>query len=220
MVRDRIAAAGGDPRSVALVAVAKGFGVAEIAAACEAGVVDIGENYAQDLLAKASGPDGGWPAHRAPRWHFLGAVQRRKVRAIAPNVHLWQALDRLAAGHEVARHAPGAAVLVQVNITGLPARPGCPWADTPLLVDGLRQAGLDVRGLMGVGAREEPRAQFRRLAALRRDLGLREVSMGMSDDLEIAVEEGSTMVRVGRALFGPRPQASDLRRYCHPRGGG
>lgn len=212
-VRARIAGAGGDPRALTLVAVTKGFGPEQVAAVADAGIGDVGENYAQELLAKAG------TAERGVRWHFLGAVQRRKVRVLAPFVHLWQSVDRLAAGHEVARHAPGASVLVQVNVTEQPGRPGCAWSDAPGLVDGLRQADLDVRGLMAVGSAHGSRMEFRRLASLRAALGLQELSIGMSADLEVAVEEGSTMVRVGRALFGPRPGAGDLRRYSHPRGG-
>lgn len=212
-VRHRIAAAGGDPGALTIVAVTKGFGPEAVVAAHAAGIDDVGENYAQELLAKA---EAGSPG---TRWHFLGAIQRRKVRALAPFVHLWQSVDRLVAGHEVARHAPGAAVLVQVNVTDQPGRPGCTWAEAPTLVEGLRRAELDVRGLMAVGSVSGSRSQFRRLASLRVALGLSEASMGMSGDLEVAVEEGSTMVRVGRALFGPRPGAADLRRYSHPRGG-
>ncbi|HVE47055.1 MAG TPA: YggS family pyridoxal phosphate enzyme [Acidimicrobiales bacterium] len=212
-VRRRIAAAGGDPETLTLVAVTKGFGPEQVEAVRDAGVHDIGENYAHELLAKAGQSGDG------ARWHFLGAIQRRKVRALAPFVHLWQSVDRIVAGHEVARHAPGAAVLVQVNVTGKPGRPGCSWSDAPALVDGLRLADLDVRGLMAVGSTAGSRNEFRRLASLGTSLGLEEISMGMSGDLEVAVEEGSTMVRVGRALFGPRPGARDLRRYSHPRGG-
>lgn len=213
-VRGRIAAAGGDPDALTVVAVTKGFGPAQVTQARAAGIDDLGENYAHELAAKArAGSSEG------TRWHFLGAVQRRKVRTLAPLVHLWQSVDRLAAGHEVARYAPGAAVLVQVNVTGRAGRPGCEWSEAPTLVEGLRRADLDVRGLMAVGSPGGSRMEFRRLASLRAALGLQEVSMGMSGDLEIAVEEGSTMVRLGRALFGPRPGAADLRRYSHPRGG-
>ena len=212
-VRRRISASGGDPEAVRVVAVTKGFGPDAVEAARRAGIDDVGENYAQELLGKVAEAGNGL------RWHFLGAIQRRKVKAMAPFVHLWQSVDRLVAGHEVARHAPGAAVLVQVNVTGRPGRPGCTWAEAPGLVEGLRLAELDVRGLMAVGSSDGSRDEFRRLAALGSTMGLPEVSMGMSEDLEMAVEEGSTMVRVGRALFGPRPGGRDLRRYSHPRGG-
>lgn len=201
-VRGRIAGVAGG-RSVTIVAVTKGFGPDAVAAALAGGVGDVGESYAHELAAKASASpaDGAGPV----RWHFLGAVQRRKVRALAPLVHLWQSVDREAAGAEIARHAPGAAVLVQVNVTGAPGRNGCAWHEAPALVERLRGFDLDVRGLMAVAGRDRPRPQFARLASLAGDLGLAELSMGMSDDLEAAVQEGSTMVRVGRALFGGRP---------------
>ncbi len=205
-VRERIAAAGGDPGAVTLVAVTKGAGAEAVAAARQAGVDDFGENYAQELLAKQAAVEPG------PRWHFLGAVQRRKVRALAPLVHLWQSVDRLPVGFEICRHAPGGRVLVQVDVTGAPGRNGCTWDEAPALVDGLRALGLDVRGLMCIGPRPDPRPEFRRLARLAGRLELAEVSMGMSGDLEIAVQEGSTMVRVGTALFGPRSDRPELRR--------
>jgi pyridoxal phosphate enzyme (YggS family) len=200
-VRARIASTGRDPSDVRVIAVTKGFGVDAVGAAVAAGLADVGENQAQQLLAKV---DGGAPAQA--RWHFLGPVQRNKVMKLAPHVELWHAVDREAAGEELARRRPGAAILVQVNVAGDPARPGCGWDEAETLVARSRDRGLDVRGLMAVasrggGAREE----FRRLAELARGLGLPELSMGMSDDLEVAVEEGSTMVRVGTALFGPRP---------------
>jgi uncharacterized pyridoxal phosphate-containing UPF0001 family protein len=204
-VRRRIADAGGDPAAVTVVAVTKGLDVAAVRAASEVGLIDVGENYAGELLAKAAavGP--------APvRWHYLGAVQRRKVRDLAPVVGCWQALGRLAEGEAIARRSPGAAVLVEVDVAGVPGRTGVSWEAAPALVTGLRALALDVRGLMAVGPPGPPelaRPYFRRLADLARDLGLPELSMGMTDDLEVAVAEGSTMVRVGRALFGPRPLA-------------
>ena len=212
-VRDRIARAGGDWRSITVVAVTKGFGHDAVQAAYEAGVRDFGENYAGVLQTRASRVGGpNLPFATAPRWHYLGAVQRNKVRRLAPWVSVWQGVDRLAEGVEIDRHARGAAVLVQVNVTGAPHRNGCSWEETPGLVQGLQDLGLDVRGLMCVGRRGDPGPDFRRLATLARRLGLAEVSMGMSADLEVAVQEGSTMVRVGTALFGPRPGPGDLRR--------
>jgi pyridoxal phosphate enzyme (YggS family) len=204
-VRERVAAAAGG-RPVTLVAVSKGAGPGAVTAARDAGVADFGENYAHELVAKHGVVGPG------PRWHFLGSVQRRKVRALAPLVDLWQSVDRPAAGREIARRTPGAAVLVQVNVTGSPGRNGCTWEEAPALVDALRAEGLDVRGLMCVGPRHDPGPAFRRLARLAGGLGLAELSMGMSDDLEVAVQEGSTMVRVGTALFGPRSDSLDLRR--------
>ncbi|HLY83863.1 MAG TPA: YggS family pyridoxal phosphate enzyme [Acidimicrobiales bacterium] len=208
-VRRRIEAAGGDPGRITVVAVTKGFGPGMVAAAAAAGLAELGENYAQELVAKAaSAPDG-------VRWHFLGPVQRNKVAMLAPHVHLWQALDRLVAGEAIAARQPGAAVLVQVDVNQGIGKPGCHPNDTAPLVGRLREAGLDVRGLMAVGPAGDPelaRPGFRLLAALAGELGLAELSMGMSEDLEVAVQEGATMVRVGRALFGPRPGTLGLRR--------
>ncbi len=210
-VRERVAGAAGS-RPVTIVAVTKGFGPEAVRAAQAAGLGDLGESYAQELAVKA--PSAGPGA----RWHFLGAVQRRKVRVLAPLVHLWQSVDRVDAGQEIARRAPGASVLVQVNVTRDPRRNGCTWEEAPTLVDELRTMDLDVRGLMALAGRQDPRLQFRRLAVLAGRLELRELSMGMSGDLEAAVEEGATMVRVGRDLFGPRP-GPVKRRYCSAEGG-
>ena len=206
-LRRRVAAVAGE-RPVTIVAVTKGFGAEAARAAVRAGLTDVGENYGQELLAKASTLQGG----DAPqlRWHFLGAVQRRKVRPMAPVVTLWQSVDRESAGAEIAKAAPGARVLVQVNVSGLPGRNGCEWAAAPALVERLRSFGLEVRGLMAVASPTDPRPEFRRLAQLAGDLGLPELSMGMTGDLDVALEEGATMLRVGRALFGPRP-VPDLR---------
>ena len=103
-------------------------------------------------------------------------------------------------------------MLVQVNLSGDPARPGCGWREAPALVEEAGDLDLKVEGLMGVAGREGAREQFRRLAALATRLGLAEVSMGMSGDFEVAVQEGSTMVRIGTALFGARPEAAQVRR--------
>jgi len=213
VVRQRIAATGRAPADVVVVAVTKGFGVDAVEAAAAMGLADVGENYAQELGEKwRAAPDGR-------RWHFLGRVQRNKVRSIAPAVHLWQGVDRVAAGEEIARRAPGARVLVQVRIDDdhdvAPVRNGCAPGDVPALVERLGGLGLDVRGLMAVGppgAPELARPGFRRVSALADRLGLVERSMGMTDDLGVAVEEGSTMVRVGRGLFGARPVAPKMRR--------
>lgn len=206
-VRQRIADAGGDPAGVRIVAVTKGFGPEAVEAAFSAGLEDVGENYAQELEAKAAAlsPE---PAGRV-RWHFLGPVQRNKVKKLAPLVHLWQGVDREQAGREIAaRGGPGAPVLVQLNVSGEAAKSGCRPEDAPALVDRLGELGLDVRGLMAIGPTGPPelaRPGFRRLAELTDKLGLAERSMGMTGDLEVAVQEGTTMIRVGRGLFGERP---------------
>jgi uncharacterized pyridoxal phosphate-containing UPF0001 family protein len=210
-LRYRMERVGRDPAEVSVVAVTKGFGPAAVEAACAVGLHDIGENYASELLTKATAAASAMsrPA-LAPgvRWHYLGAVQRRRVKRLAPVVACWQAVCRLVEGEEIARRAPGAAVLVEVEVTGIPGRNGCPPDQFRNGVGRLGQLALDVRGLMVVGPPGPPeaaRTAFRTAARLGSGLDLPELSMGMSDDLEVAVTEGSTMVRIGRALFGDRP---------------
>jgi uncharacterized pyridoxal phosphate-containing UPF0001 family protein len=201
-VRERIERAGGDPERVVVLAVTKGFGPEAVRAALDAGLDEVGENYAQELIAKhaAAGAD------RA-RWHFLGAIQTNKVRALGPLVDCWQSVSRAVEGERIAQVAPGARVLVQVAFSGEGGRPGCEPAGVPVLAGVLSGLGLSVDGLMAVAPRphEEARAAFRVVRTLADDLGLPVRSIGMTEDLELAVAEGSTMVRVGRALFGDRP---------------
>jgi uncharacterized pyridoxal phosphate-containing UPF0001 family protein len=212
-VRERISAAGGSPDRVTVVAVTKGHGPEAATAAVAAGLTDVGENYAAEAAATGAalraGPEAG------VRLHFLGRVQRNKVRTLAGVVDLWQGVDRLAAGREIAKRSPGASVLVQLDVSGEATKNGCPPAEAPRLVEDLDAMGLDVRGLMAVGPTGPPEAArpgFAGLVAMAERLGLPERSIGMTDDLEVAVGEGATMIRVGRALFGPRNGTDDLRR--------
>ena len=215
-VRLRIERAGGDPTRIRVVGVTKGFGPDVVRAAYDVGLRDLGENYAAELEAKAAvGPGSGSDAAGdAVVWHFLGAVQRNKVPLLAPIVGLWQSIAREAEGARIARFAPGAKVLVQVDTTGLPGRNGCPPTEVGDLVGRLADLGLDVRGLMTVAAPgpAAARAAFESVGRLADQMGLEERSMGMTDDLEAAVAAGTTMVRVGRALFGERPHPRGLRR--------
>jgi PLP dependent protein len=206
-VRERIEAAGGDPDRITIVAVTKTFGPDAIRVALECGISDIGENYAAELLDKAAAAPEG------VRWHFLGTIQRRKVRDLAPVVRLWQGLSRPVEAEAIARHAPGASVLVEVDTTGIPGRSGVPPESVPALVAAARAAGLEVAGLMtiaGPGGGEAALGAFRAVAGLCDDLELTVRSMGMTGDLEQAVLAGTTMVRIGEALFGPRPRRSEL----------
>ncbi|MGY6500207.1 MAG: YggS family pyridoxal phosphate-dependent enzyme [Acidimicrobiales bacterium] len=213
-VRDRIATAGGDVERVRVCAVTKGFGVDAVAAAVAAGVTDVGENYAQELLEKVDA-SVAVPDASAIRWHMIGRLQRNKVRGLAPHVHCWQTIDRAALATEVARRAPGATVMVQVAGSDEPGKGGCPLGEVPELVARCREVGLHVDGLMTVGPTDsalDPRPVFEAVSALATDLSLSERSMGMSRDLEAAVASGATMVRVGTALFGarrPRPRPAD-----------
>lgn len=199
-LRQRIERAGGDPDAVTIVGVTKGFDTTAVHAAVGAGMLDLGESYAQEMVEKVDASD-------RVRWHWVGRLQRNKVRQVAVHVGLWHSVDRVELGAEIARRAPGAAVLAQVNTSGEGTKGGCAPEDTGALVADLRAEGLDVRGLMTVALRgpEGAATCFRTLRTLADDLGLSERSMGMSDDLEAAVAEGATLVRVGTALFGPRP---------------
>jgi pyridoxal phosphate enzyme (YggS family) len=203
VVRDRISTAGGDPALVRVVAVTKGFGADAVQAALACGLTDVGESYAQELMTKAVSLTEAAGA----RWHFIGRLQSNKIRRLAPLVHLWQSVDRTGLVDEIARRSPGAAVLLQVNISGEEAKGGCSASDVGRLAAHASERGLDVRGLMGMAAEGDlpaARRAFARLAALADELELPELSMGMSSDLEQAVAEGATMVRVGTDLFGPR----------------
>ena len=206
-MRARIERAGRDPAGVRVVAVTKGFGAGAVCTALDAGIVDIGENYATELLDKhaavASRPDAA-----RVTWHYIGTVQRRRVRALAPVVSWWETVARPEEGEAIAARAPGASALVEVDTTGIPGRNGVALSAVPDLVAALRDAGLHVLGLMTVGPPgppEDARAAFRATARVAGELGLAELSMGMTADLEVALDEGATTVRVGRALFGERP---------------
>jgi pyridoxal phosphate enzyme (YggS family) len=204
-VRARIAGAGGT--DVTIMAVTKGFGPDAITAAAAVGLTNIGENYAQELLAKLPAvPPGARPF--AVRVHFIGRLQSNKVRQLAPVVDVFQTVDRFSLVREIAQRKPGASVMIQVNVSDEPQKGGCTPDDVAPLVEHALAAGLLVDGLMTVGRTGTPEQAgqgFRLLRSVADRLGLAECSMGMTDDLEVAVAEGSTMVRVGSALFGKRP---------------
>ena len=189
-----------------LLPVTKAFPIAAVEAVRRAGLREVGETYAQGLLAKHGNPVGGGPGDMA--WHLVGRLQRNKVRRLAGIVALWQTIDRVELLDEVARRDPTAKVLVQVDAVGHPGRGGCSPGEVEGLVAHGTDLGLEVRGLMTVGAPGEvdaTRDVFTTVADLAESLGLPEVSMGITDDFEIAIDCGSTLVRVGRALFGDRP---------------
>jgi pyridoxal phosphate enzyme (YggS family) len=202
-LRARIADAGGDPDAVTIVAVTKQQPDGAVAAAIDAGLFDIGENRADALADKATATNDA-----RVRWHFLGQIQRNKIGKVAAFVSLWQSVDRPELGPAIARHAPGASVLVEVNLTEDPNRGGTSLASVPGLVRDLSADGLAVRGLMAVGPLGGPEAArpgFTAVVQCADDLGLPVRSLGMSDDIDVAIACGSTMVRVGTGLFGARP---------------
>jgi len=188
---------------VEILAVTKGFGPWAIDAALRAGCTAIGENYAQELVTKRDDIE-----RLSPEVYFIGRLQTNKVRQLIGLVDVWGSIDRLSAIREVAKRAPGARVLVQVDTTGDPAKGGCLITDTAVLVEQATAVGLVVEGLMTVGPTGQPpeaaREGFGEVRALVEELGLTVCSMGMSGDLTVAVQEGSTQVRIGTGLFGPR----------------
>ena len=199
-ITERIASCGVDPIGIDIVAVTKTLPVEVIPVVLQAGFHAIGENYPQELAAKAKAMNSVDIA-----WHAIGQMQRNKVKLIAPYVSLWQTIDRQSLAATVAQHAPGADVLVQINLSDDDARGGCRLSDVDALVDSCRMVGLRVRGLMTVGLLTDDTSRgFRAVRAAVDRLGLAVCSMGMSDDLEIAVCEGATMIRIGSALFGKR----------------
>jgi pyridoxal phosphate enzyme (YggS family) len=210
VVRERIAgaarAAGRDPHDITLVAVSKEVGVDAVVDALAAGQRDFGENRAQELAHKVAAL-AGYPHEREPAWHFIGRLQRNKVKSVADATALWHSVDRVEIGEAIERHAPGARVLVQVNVGGEAQKGGCRPDEAAGIAEALANLGLNVEGLMTVPPQgDDPRPVFAELRALATRLGLRTLSMGMSGDFEAAISEGSTIVRVGTAVFGARPQ--------------
>ncbi|HLI26966.1 MAG TPA: YggS family pyridoxal phosphate-dependent enzyme [Chloroflexota bacterium] len=220
-VRERIAAAaaraGRDPQRITLVGATKTVEPARIQAAIEAGLRDFGENYVQEARAKLA-----VPALRAPgvRWHLIGHLQTNKAKTAVGLFDIIQTLDSPRLAVALARHVPPGRrleVLLEVDYTGAPERTGLrPEAVYATVEQVLGLPALELSGLMTVPApgleEAETRATFRRLRALRDELARRypavawrHLSMGMTDDFEWAIEEGATIVRIGRAIFGPRP---------------
>ena len=189
--------------SVSIVAVTKTFGHDALHAAFVAHCDGVGENYAQELLGKVAQAPIELPVH------FIGAIQSNKVRQLAPVVAMWQGVERLSVITEIAKRAPGAKILLQVNSTGEESKSGARPSEVESLLLSAIEAGLDVRGLMTIGPTSgdvgAARKAFSSLRSLADSLALVECSMGMSDDYRLAVECGSTMVRIGSRLFGSRP---------------
>lgn len=210
--RRRLAAAGG--AEVDILAVTKGHDADLVRRAMTAGFRTFAENYAQELDAKVSDLAAARGSESTPapvselEWHFIGRLQRNKVRRIASLVTRWDSVDRRELIDEIANRSPSARILVQVNVSDEPGKGGCEPDHTAGLVARAVDAGLAVEGLMTVGrtgAPTETAVGFRRLRGLCDQLGLAVCSMGMSADFEVAVSEGSTQVRLGSALFGLRP---------------
>lgn len=222
-VRERIARAceraGRSPDEVTLVAVTKTHPAEAVRAAHAAGLLDLGESYAQEWRAKAADTSDLAPP---VRWHYVGHLQSNKARLLVGHVHMIHSIDRPSVARAVAersaRDGVTTQVLIEVNVAGEAQKSGCAPADLPGLARlVLGSPGLELRGLMTVAPdvddAEDARPFLRELRRLRDGLRaeapptarITELSMGMSGDLEVAVEEGATLVRVGTALFGARP---------------
>lgn len=209
-VRRRIELAGGEPDKLRIVAVTKTFGPEHALAAFGAGLTEIGENYAGELLEKAAALSAVAPSIA---WHYLGAVQRNKIARLSKVVSCWQGVSRAVELEALSRRYASSAgeagpeLLVEVNVARAPARTGCEPEAVAGLVAQAAALGLRVRGLMAVaplGGAEVARRAFDEVASLARGAGLEELSIGMSGDFELAVGAGATMLRLGTALFGPR----------------
>jgi uncharacterized pyridoxal phosphate-containing UPF0001 family protein len=194
-VRARIAAAGRDPAEVEVCAATKYVPVEELPALAEAGIELLGENRAQDLRAKQE-------RHRELfDWDFIGALQSRKVKEIAPRIRLIHSVASESALRQLARH-PAPEVLIQVNVAGEGGKVGIAPTELGAFIS---RCPVPVGGLMTmpplVERPEANRVHFTRLAELAAEHGLRRLSMGTTQDYEVAVEEGATIVRLGTVLY-------------------
>lgn len=220
-VTARVAAAceraGRPAADVTIVAVSKTHPADAIREACAAGAIDFGENYAQELAAKAAELAAGSPAGAPPRWHFIGRLQRNKARLVAGKVALIHAVDSADLAAEIARRAGGAVqpILLAVNLGGEATKGGVPADAAPSVARELAAvAGTSLDGLMTMPPPaddpEAGRPHFLALRALRDRLAdqlgrpLPVLSMGMSHDFEVAIACGATHVRIGTAIFGSR----------------
>lgn len=215
-VQERVAAAcrrvGRDPATVTLVCVTKQAELGQIEQALAAGISDVGENRVQEARGKHATLAARYPQLR---WHLIGHLQSNKAKSAASFFHCIHSIDSSALAKALERQLAASSpprrldVLVEVNTSGEAAKYGVAPDAAPALVEAIRQLPhLRVTGLMTmapvVDDPNQARPFFSRLRALRDALGLPQLSMGMSQDYDVAIEEGATMVRVGTAIFGTR----------------
>ena len=214
--------AGREPDKVTLLAVAKRKTATELVAGVRAGLSEIAENYVQEALSKMPEVRQQLGTAASPRWHFVGRLQRNKARQVVEHFDVLHTLDRASLGDALERRAAESGrrldVLLQADLCGEPQKGGAAPETLPELLEAsLHWSHLQVRGLMTLPAAapnpEDSRPVFARLRALRDELralpggaSLDELSMGMSADFEVAIQEGATIIRVGSAIFGPRDQ--------------
>lgn len=216
-IRETALRCGRDPDGILLVAVSKTFGAGEIAESLQAGVFDFGENYVQEFQQKRA-------AFGDPRlrWHFIGHLQTNKVRVLVGSVHLIHSLDSLRLAEEIHKRAGAAGVstvdvLVEVHTTDEATKYGVPPEATVALVrEAARFERVRICGLMTMGPfsddPEDSRPSFRLVRELREAIAaegipgvsMEHLSMGMTHDYGVAIEEGATILRIGTAIFGRR----------------
>ena len=185
-----------------LLPVTKGFGAEEVQAMLEVGLTQVGESYAQEVIEKAQIFNDNRIA-----WHMIGRVQSNKVRKLSETISLWHSVDRKDLITEISKRKKDSKVLIQVDMNNRPQQGGCSLEEVPELIEFASSKGLKVDGLMTIGVDQDVEATkraFSGLAKLAESMGLREISMGMSDDYEMAIDHGATILRVGRGIFGER----------------
>ena len=203
-VRLRIGQAGGDLNAITIVAVTKGFGPDVCRAAIKAGLTVLGENRVHEALIKMDEVEGA-------EWHLIGHLQTNKAKLAAGRFQLIQSVDSLRLAEHIARIEPKQKVLLEVNVAREAQKSGAPPEEAVALAKQIAKQ-LDLRGMMAMGpANADPKPPFEELRRLRdeaqEEIGaeLPILSMGMSGDFEAAVAAGSSMLRLGQVLFGPRP---------------
>jgi len=202
-----------NPEEITIIAVTKTFGIEEIKEVVQAGIYDIGENYVQELRQKLEEvPD------KKIKWHFIGHLQSNKIKYIVHWIHMIHAVDSLTLGEQLSKWSikvnRALDILVEVNTTGEESKFGVSPDNTAKLVKDLSKLpNIHLKGLMTMGPflpdPEDSRPAFRTLRQLKESLEadglmLPVLSMGMTNDFEVAIEEGATMVRLGTAIFGSR----------------
>ena len=186
---------------VTLIGVTKGFTHEEVNIASELGIKNFGENYAQELLTKNPLVDP------EISWHYIGQLQSNKIRKISHLVDVWHSVTSLKLAREIHKRNDQAQILLQVSLMGPSNSKGFEVEQLPQLISELRDMNIDISGLMTMGVPGDmvaTRVVFKELRKLADTFELPECSMGMSDDFEIALESGASMIRVGSAIFGNR----------------
>jgi hypothetical protein len=199
--------AGRTREAVTLIAVTKTFPATDVNHALAAGITNVGENKVQEARDKKPAVTG------EARWHLIGHLQSNKAKDAVRLFDVIQTVDSIDLASRIARIAAESEklqdVMLQVNVGGEDQKSGAGLREAAEIARAIRELpSLNLRGLMTIpplGEAEEMRAYFRELRTMRDDLGLEHLSMGMTDDFEVAIEEGATIIRVGRAIFGKRP---------------